>query len=197
MTLTIKNHKIEGIPFISSPNISNGFTPRYLCIHYTANDSYTGAISTLTTPANKVSAHFVLSKKGELTQLCQLDKKAWHIGTSEWKGLTGLNAYAFGIEICNFGPLTLKNEKYYSWNGKEVSGLDVFKDTKGKYWNTYTPDQLKVVWELAKTLVDHYNLIDVIGHEDVCMPRGRKQDPSVAFPMKELRKFLFNREEAL
>jgi len=192
-------HNDDGkqITYKASPNISDGFTPKYLVLHYTANDSFSGAIRTLTTPANKVSAHFVLGKTGELCQLVAMDKKAWHAGTSEYRGLNGLNAHSVGIEICNFGPLTLKNKKYYSWTNKEVHQDNVFTDEKGKHWDVYPHDQLEVLYDMSKAIVDHYKLIDVIRHSDICLPRGRKQDTGAALDIKHIRKHLFGREEAL
>ena len=199
MILTITNNRLENIKYKATPNVSGCITPRYICIHYTANDSFQGAINTLTNPNSKVSAHIVLGKQGELCQLASFTSKCWHVGQSEYKGLTELNKYCIGIELCNFGPLTQnKVGMFYSWNGKLIPPDDVYTDDNGKHWNTYTSAQLSVLWSLTEAIVKVYpTIIDVVGHEDLAMPRGRKQDPSVAFPMSDLRKHLFGREEVL
>jgi N-acetylmuramoyl-L-alanine amidase len=44
---------------------------------------------------------------------------------------------------------------------------------------------VKACTELAKALVERYNLDDVIGHEDIA--KFRKNDPGPAFPMDALR----------
>ena len=52
---------------------------------------------------NKVSSHFLVSKKGEIYYLVDLKKRAWHAGKSYWNGLTDLNSSSIGIEIDNSG----------------------------------------------------------------------------------------------
>lgn len=196
--MKIINHKIENVNYKQTPNVSGIITPKYIVIHYTANNSFTGAINTLTNPNSKVSAHFVIGQKGELCQLAPCNVKCWHVGTSEYKGLTGLNAYSIGLELCNFGPLSLKNGEYYSWNGKIVSPSEVYTDTTGKHWNAYTHNQLTTTIDICKALISQYKtIVDVVGHSDLAMPRGRKQDPSAAFPMEFLRCQLFNRTQPI
>ena len=60
---------------------------------------------------NKISAHFLISKKGEIFYLVDLKKRAWHAGKSYWKGLKDLNSSSIGIEIDNSGH-HFYNENY-------------------------------------------------------------------------------------
>ncbi|ETW95662.1 MAG: hypothetical protein ETSY1_29680 [Candidatus Entotheonella factor] len=76
--MQVRNHRLhdgDGNPvaFKRSPNQSSGvIVPEYLVIHYTAGSSAAGAISWLTNPKAKASAHLVISRSGEITQLVAL-----------------------------------------------------------------------------------------------------------------------------
>ena len=75
----------------------------YLILHYTAMKSYHEAIEHMCKKKNKVSAHFLVSKKGEVFYLVDVKKNAWHAGLSYWKDIKGLNSSSIGIEIDNSG----------------------------------------------------------------------------------------------
>ena len=55
-----------------------------------------------------------------------------------------------------------------------------------KTWEVFPPAQLGACTALVKSLVKHYNLDDVTGHD--CVAPHRKLDPGPALPMRELRK---------
>ncbi|MGH8162989.1 MAG: glycoside hydrolase family 75 protein, partial [Rhodanobacteraceae bacterium] len=60
-------------------------------------------------------------------------------------------------------------------------------------WHIYTPEQLETAAQVAALLINHYNLLDVIGHEDISP--GRKNDPGPAFPMQSFRSRVMGRKE--
>lgn len=196
---TIKNNKLyingEQVMFKQSPNYRKNLTPKYVILHYTGNNLFESAINTLTNKENDVSAHFVVGRGGELAQLVELDDVAFHAGSSNWKGLNGLNQHSFGIEMACCGPLIKRGKNFYSWNNKLIPFDEVYFDSNNKPWQTYTHKQLEVVFDITKLLVKEYKLIDVIGHEDVSY--GRKTDPSISFPMETLRKQIFGRKNYL
>lgn len=47
----------------------------------------------------RVSAHFLIYRDGELVQFVPLHKRAWHAGTSRWRGRERVNDYSIGIEL--------------------------------------------------------------------------------------------------
>jgi len=47
----------------------------------------------------RVSAHFVVDRKGRITQFVPLLKRAWHAGESTWQGRDNCNDYSIGIEM--------------------------------------------------------------------------------------------------
>lgn len=67
-----------------SPNIykgRRGHKPDMIVSHITEG-SYAGAVSWLCNPVSKASSHFVVSRKGEITQLVSLEDSSWCNGTS-------------------------------------------------------------------------------------------------------------------
>lgn len=135
--MEIKDNRIVGIPFKASPNIGGKLTPKYLIQHYDASKNATGAISWMVSPKSKVSAHLHIDREGNIVQLVDFNRIAYHAGVSEWGGIKGLNSHSIGIEIQN-------------------SSIQ-----------EYTPKQMNAVIEVSKLLVQHYKLTEVLGHEDV------------------------------
>jgi AmpD protein len=46
-----------------------------------------------------VSAHFLVRRGGEIVQFVGVGARAWHAGTSVWRGVPNCNDYALGIEL--------------------------------------------------------------------------------------------------
>lgn len=89
-----------------SPNCGprrDGLMPTLIVIHYTAMDSADAAIARLCEPQAEVSAHYVISNAGKITQLVAEDQRAWHAGAGEWAGQTDINSRSIGIELDNRG----------------------------------------------------------------------------------------------
>ena len=177
------------LDYEESPNFGGALTPEYLIIHYTASASAASAISTLTRPGD-VSAHVVIGRDGGIVQLVPFDKIAWHAGRSRWNGRVGLNAWSIGIELENAGRLTQNGGMWRSWFGRDYPHAEVLEathknETALSGWHSYTPDQIDAAVMVATTLVRHYKLKDVLGHDDIAP--GRKVDPGPAFPMESFR----------
>ncbi len=134
---------------------------KFIIIHYTALKSSTEAISYLCDPKNRVSAHFLISQKGEIYNLVDENKRAWHAGLSYWDSFKDLNSLSIGIE------------------------LD-FSNSKNN--NKYTKKLLYSLMKLIKYLKIKYNIknTNILGHSDVAP--YRKKDPGKKFPWKFLYK---------
>lgn len=197
--MKIKNHKLVGIDYKRSPNQSGVITPTYLVLHYTAGRSAESAVNTLLNPKRKASAHLVIGRDGSITQLVPFNRKAWHAGKSTWKDLVGMNAYSLGIELDNCGKLEQDAAGgWKSWFGRSVPTNEVIvakHKNGGKMtgWHTYSEEQMDSLEEVATALFDAYNLVDVIGHDDIAP--GRKQDPGPAFNMTVFRAMLVGRHD--
>ena len=191
--LSIKNHRLvgDGVSFRETPNCGGELKARYLVFHYTAGRSADSSVESLCTrkPQGNASAHLVLSRDGRIVQLAPFNVVTWHAGVSQWNGLVGLNRVSIGIELDNAGALSRLGDKFVAWFGKEYGSCDVMlaehKHGGGmRPWHAYTEVQIERALELAKLLVNHYGLEDVLGHEDIA--RGRKQDPGPAFPLASI-----------
>jgi len=184
-------------PFQASPNFEDSpLKPEYLVIHYTAGRNAEGAVSWLCNPVARASAHLVIGRDGGITQLVPFDKVAWHAGISQWQGRIGLNLYSIGIELDNAGKLMQHGDSWLAWFGAEYQDSEVIEavhkhETTPAGWHLYTPEQIEAAFQVSSLLVNHYGILDIVGHEDVC---SEKVDPGPAFPMCSFRARALGRE---
>ncbi len=187
------------------------FSQRLIVMHYTAGWSAKSAINHFLNDKvdKKSSAHFVVGTAGDITQLVNLEHKAWHAGPSQYKGYTGINAWAIGIEIVNPGYLRkLADGRFIDWADRPVNeelidslpGLleapDPWTGGGPRYWPLYPEVQIAAVEDLTNAILKAYPKIeDIIGHRDVDT-RGWKVDPGPAFPMRRFKKLLDSRSLA-
>lgn len=204
--MKIRNHRLlqddgSALPYHASPNKNGHLQPRWLVMHYTAGRSADSSISWLVNPQAKASAHLVIGRDGKTTQLVPFNVVAWHAGASSWQGVSGLNHHSIGIELDNVGRLDHIAGKWVS-PLKIVVPDDQVRVAKHKNeapglppsgWQTYTPEQIEAAFSVAQTLIAHYDLQDIVGHDDIAP--GRKSDPGPDFPMTSLRARLFGRNE--
>ena len=201
--LRIENHRLigDGVTFRATPNHGGALKPRYLVFHYTAGRSAESSIESLCTrkPQGNASAHLVLARDGRIVQLAPFNVVTWHAGVSHWNGLVGLNQRSIGIEMDNAGWMNVVGDKFVAWFGKEYLASEVMlaehKHGGGaRHWHVYSEVQLERALELAELLVSHYQLEDVLGHEDIAP--GRKQDPGPAFPLAAIASRVLARRNA-
>ena len=185
---------------------------RIIVAHWTGGHSANGAMAWLSNPAAKASAHFVVGRSGELGQLVSVKDIAWHAGESSWSKsawpevphvpsasqanvITGINKYSIGIEFVNLGKLK-KNEagKFISSTGKEVDSSQVVHGDDGKYYQSYTNDQIETGLALMMAIKAFYpDVVELIGHSDIAPTR--KTDPGPEFPFAFYRARLFGRHD--
>lgn len=193
-------HRDDGtvFDFVASPNIGGKVAHKYLVIHYTAGSSAAGAISSLTNPAHKASAHLVIAHDGSITQLVPFDRIAWHAGRSRWHGLEGLNRHSLGIELDNAGKLSRQGGQWRAWFGRTYQDTEVMEavhkhETVSRGWHLYSEAQIQATIDVSRLLIGRYGLLDVVGHDDIAP--GRKSDPGPAFPMESFRAQVMGRQD--
>lgn len=130
--------------------------PDFVIIHHTAQDSLAQTIKTFTLEHTQASAHYVVSRTGEVVQMLSDDLRAWHAGASKWGNNYDMNSCSIGIELDN-------------------NGIEPFSE-----------EQINSLLILLTKLKATYNIptSNFIGHSDVS-PK-RKADPSILFPWKRL-----------
>jgi AmpD protein len=88
-----------------------------------------------------VSAHFYIRRQGELLQFVSTDNRAWHAGTSSYKGRVNCNDYSIGIEL------------------EGVEG-GLFEDS-----------QYETLTSLCAAILQHYPIAHIAGHEHIAPGR--------------------------
>lgn len=194
--MNIKNHLLyedngQQIPFVATPNKAGKYTPKYLVMHYTAVTSANSSINWFKNPDAKASAHLLIDRGGNITQFAPFNIVTWHAGLSKWAGINGLNSSSIGIELVNGGRLKKTGDSFICPTDQRnvASAETIFATHKNEshsdYWHQYTEPQLQKAIEVGALLVNHYGLMDVLGHEDISPIR--KSDPGPAFPMSSFR----------
>jgi len=105
----------------------------------------------------RVSSHVLIARDGALTQYVPFDERAWHAGTSHWRGRDACNDFSIGVEL---------------------EGADDVP---------YDDLQYEALAELVAALQRAYpSLADgwIAGHSDIAP--GRKTDPGPAFDWQQL-----------
>jgi N-acetyl-anhydromuramoyl-L-alanine amidase len=95
----------------------------------------------------QVSAHFFVRRSGRVMQFVSCDQRAWHAGTSSWRGRENCNDWSIGIEL---------------------EGLDGGHYTRAQYLQT---------GRLLRVLSRRYPLAEAVGHEHVAPGRKADPGP--------------------
>ncbi|MDC0440734.1 1,6-anhydro-N-acetylmuramyl-L-alanine amidase AmpD [Gammaproteobacteria bacterium] len=108
----------------------------------------------------KVSAHFLITRKGKLIQFVPTDKRAWHAGISNYKGRKNCNDFSIGIELEGCDKERFEEEQYYT------------------------------LQELTRYLLKQFSISkeSIVGHADIAP--GRKTDPGPYFAWDQYTKKL-------
>jgi N-acetylmuramoyl-L-alanine amidase len=148
-----------------SPNKDsrNGKDIDTIVLHHTGSNNGTGDLRHMRNASSKVSAHYMVDRDGKIYQLVKDGERAWHAGKSALHGVpTDVNGRSIGIEIVNDG------------GGR----------------TPYTEAQYKALEKLVPWLAKTYSVPvkNLVGHKDVALPRGRKDDPSANFDFARIRR---------
>lgn len=145
----------QGAHWQASPNFDQR-RPNVVVLHHTTNTTLGQALGTLTDPRRMVSAHYLIGRDGQIVQLVNEIRRAWHAGDSWWGGATDLNSASIGIELDNTGD------------------------------EPFAEPQMEALLGLLADLRARYRIpsANILGHGDVAP--GRKVDPSRHFPWARL-----------
>src|SRR5205809_6892470 len=94
-TLFATGPAAPAVTWIASPNFnSRGTTKVDAIVIHTTEGSYQSAVNRFLTPSEQVSAHYIVDTEGGITQMVDIDKRAWHA--------TYYNSRSVGIENVGF-----------------------------------------------------------------------------------------------
>ncbi len=80
-----------------------GALPDMIVLHYTAMQSAEAALERLCDAQAEVSAHYLISERGNIWQMVEEDQRAWHAGAGQWGAVVDVNSRSIGIELANTG----------------------------------------------------------------------------------------------
>lgn len=178
--------------------------PKGAVVHFTAGRSKTlaDAEATINWGITKGYTYFCIASDGTVYQSFPINEYGAHCGESAYKELgTALNSKLVGIEICCAGLLEKTEDKYKSWFNEYYQENDVrySKDcVVPGYYHKYTVAQEKALVELLQWLKknnpDVFDFNYCVGHDEIALPKGRKNDPgaSLSMSMDSLRELLKN-----
>lgn len=81
----------------------DGLRPELVVLHYTAMADCEAAARVLCDPRREVSAHYLISRQGEIISLVAEEHRAWHAGRGSWGAQDDVNSRSIGIELDNDG----------------------------------------------------------------------------------------------
>ena len=178
----------KAAPFVRTPNQGGRLEPTLIVLHDTAGRLAKGSsVAWLCNPKAKASAHLVVERDGSVTQLVEFDRVAWHAGQSSWRGRSGCNAFAIGIEIVNPGKLTGTPKKATAWFGESYGAeFGIARASTSIHgngcWMPYTEDQLRTVERLIAALAREYPIGEVVAHHDISPARKVDTTPLMDWP---------------
>lgn len=81
-------------------NHGGTISPKFIILH-DSYGSFDGGVSWIVDHAkeSQVSYHYLIDSDGSRTQMVWDSKKAWHAGSSSWKGYTSLNSHSIGVSF--------------------------------------------------------------------------------------------------
>ena len=140
------------------------------------------------------STHFVIGRDGTLYQMTPLSVGAEHTSDrkASWRGENAgaVDRRSIGIDLMNVGPLERDAAGRFI-NVYDGVHVGPHAEYQGRWFESYTPEQMATLWRLVGELVQLYpTLADGdrwVGHEHV---QPGKPDPGPLFPWGKLREVL-------
>jgi hypothetical protein len=183
---TLDLSKIKQVPLNDSQYLKEVTEKNQIVLHHTAgNSSGVGTIKMWNADdRGRIATCVTISGKGQSKdtfdgEICQaFSSKHWayHLGIkpdvfkSRKLQYKPLDKHAIGIEICSWGPLEKKGDKFYNYVDREVSADQVTTletPYKGyKYYHAYTDAQIESVRQLLVYWGDTYG-IPLTYNEDI------------------------------
>ncbi len=141
-----------------------------------------------------LSSHYLIADDGTVYRLVSENHRAWHSGQSLWDGQPDVNNRSIGIELRNGGCLTPAGDAngacYRTAQGRLYRPLNPVVVARDRHWESYAEAQVKSLVTLCGEISQRHAIppINVVGHDQVAVPPGRKIDPGPLFDWERLRR---------
>jgi N-acetyl-anhydromuramyl-L-alanine amidase AmpD len=138
-------------------------------LHHTAGNGNAEGVSRYWNGnQTRIATAFIIGENGLIVQCFSSKHWAWHLGIDNQDfavngaKYVNLNKCSVGIEVCNWGYLKKKGDKYYNYAGGVVAPSNVTeleKPFKGfKYYYKYSDAQIESLRQLVEYLCDTYDI---------------------------------------
>lgn len=138
-------------------------------LHHTAgNGNAEGVARYWNGNDSRIATAFIIGENGTIVQCFSSKHWAWHLGIDQedfarnGAKYSNLNKLSVGIEVCNWGYLKKKGDKFYNYAGGLVNPSYVTEletPYKGyKYWYKYSDAQIESLRQLVVYLCDTYDI---------------------------------------
>ncbi|MDX2066642.1 MAG: N-acetylmuramoyl-L-alanine amidase [Fimbriimonadaceae bacterium] len=148
--------------WIQSPNFNArpaGAIVDTVVIHSTVIPTLEATTRAFSRESSQVSAHFTIGRDGSFIMHVSTFERAWHAGVStDAEGRKNLNDFSIGIELVNLND-----------------GVQPYPD-----------EQVQVLKNIINGLRRRFPIRQLVSHEYIAVPSGRKSDPK-GFPWEKLK----------
>lgn len=163
-------------PFLAKSSDRGGTTADLVVLHWSAGHGEPDDVARyLLRTSRQASYHLVIGRDGDVLQLVDLSRAAWHAGDGRLDG-TRPNPRSVGVCLCNLGPVpdTANVHEGQHWK------LGIHS----RRWERYPEQQVLALVRTLGWLKERLpSLALICGHED--LSRG-KPDPGPALPWDQL-----------
>lgn len=144
-----------------------------IVLHHTVGGSSNSTLNFWGNTKERVATHFLIERDGTIIQCLPLEDWAFHIFigspgnkiSKKYKQRgSEYDRSLIGIELCSYGPLTLRNDNFYTIYNNQVDKSKVVKvNYRGsQYWEDYTDEQVeslrKLILDLVPKMVQPFEL---------------------------------------
>lgn len=138
-------------------------------LHHTAgNGNAEGVARYWNGNDSRIATAFIIGENGTIVQCFSSKHWAWHLGIDQedfarnGAKYSNLNKLSVGIEVCNWGYLKKKGDKFYNYAGGVVNPsyvTELDQPYKGyKYWYKYSDAQIESLRQLVVYLCETYDI---------------------------------------
>lgn len=138
-------------------------------LHHTAgNGNAEGVAKYWNGNDSRIATAFIIGENGTIVQCFSSKHWAWHLGidaedfTRNGAKYLNLNKLSVGIEVCNWGYLKKKGDKFYNYAGGVVNPsyvTELEQPYKGyKFWYKYSDAQIESLRQLVVYLCETYGI---------------------------------------